>query len=186
MNAVYTGLVVHQPLIGLVLLYLLKLLPLMETLIAPLLSNYEADRRKPMPSKNHAFIQSNLTGILYAAYRKQYRIVTEIRIEINNSDYTPDVCVYPLIPFDSRHDEIRMTELPLTAIEILSPTQSVEELVAKFEVYFGAGVHSGWLVQPALQTIFLLTPDGKISVFHDDALVDPATGVELNLSEVFQ
>ncbi|WP_460907766.1 hypothetical protein [Spirosoma areae] len=52
----------------------------METLVAPLLSDYEADRRKPMPSKNHAFIQTNLTGILYA-YRKQYRIATEIRIE---------------------------------------------------------------------------------------------------------
>ena len=158
----------------------------METLVAPPLSDYETDRRKPMPSKNHAFIQSNLTGILYGDYRKNYRIVTEIRIEIDNTDYTPDVCVYPLIPFDSRHDQIRMTELPLTAIEILSPTQSVEELVAKFEVYFGAGVRSGWLVQPALQTIFLLTPDGKISVFHDEPLLDPTTGIELNLSEVFQ
>lgn len=157
----------------------------METLVAPLLSDYEADRRKPMPSKNHVFIQTNLTGILYA-YRKQYRIATEIRIDINGLDYTPDVCIYPLIPFDSRHDEIRMTELPITAIEILSPTQSVEELVAKFEVYFGAGIRSGWLVQPALQTIFRLTPDQKIAVFHDELLIDPITNIELNLSEVFQ
>ncbi|WP_460907764.1 Uma2 family endonuclease [Spirosoma areae] len=94
--------------------------------------------------------------------------------------------MYPLIPFDSRHDEIRMTELPLTAMEILSPTQSVEELVAKFDVYFGAGVHSDWLVQPSLQTIFLLTPDQKISVFHDASLIDPTNGIELNLSDVFQ
>ncbi|MBD2753378.1 Uma2 family endonuclease [Spirosoma validum] len=158
----------------------------METLVAPLLSDYEADRRKPMPSKNHAFIQMRISGTLFSCYASQFTILPEIRIEITGSDYTPDICIYPLIPFDSRHDEIRMTELPLTAIEILSPTQSVEELVAKFEVYFGAGVRSGWLVQPALQTIFLLTPDQKISVFHDELLVDPTTGIELNLSEVFQ
>ncbi len=157
----------------------------METLVAPPQSDYEADRRKPMPNKNHAFIQTNLTGILYS-YRKQYRIATEIRIEMNGLDYTPDICVYPLIPFDSRHDEIRMTELPLTAVEILSPTQSVEELVAKFEVYFGAGVRSGWLVQPALKTIFLLNPDNKIAVFHDEPLLDSTTGIELNLGDVFQ
>ncbi len=158
----------------------------METLVALPPYDYETDRRKPMPSKNHAIIQTNFTGILYAGYRKQYRIVTEVRIDIDGSDYTPDLCVYPQLPFDSRHDEIRMTELPITAVEILSPTQSVEELVAKFEVYFKAGVRSGWLVQPALQTVFLLTPDHKIAVFHDEPFLDPATGIGLDLTEVFQ
>ena len=158
----------------------------METLVAPLLSDYETDRRKPMPSKNHAIIQMRISGTLFSHYANQFTILPEIRIDINGSDYTPDICVYPLIPFDSRHDEIRMTELPLTAIEILSPTQTVEELVAKFEVYFGAGVRSGWLVQPALQTIFLLTPDNKISVFHGQPLLDPTTDIELDLGDVFQ
>lgn len=158
----------------------------METLVALPHYDYEADRRKPRPSKNHAIIQTNLTGLLYATYRKQYRILTEIRIEIETIDYTPDLCVYPLISFDSRHDEIQMTNLPLTAVEILSPTQAVDELIAKFEVYFKAGVGSGWLVQPALQTIFLLTPDGKIVPFHNEPLIDPTTGIELDLTDVFQ
>jgi Uma2 family endonuclease len=158
----------------------------METIVALPPYDYEADRRKPMPSKNHAIIQTNLTGLLYAAYRRQYRILTEIRIEIDTVDYTPDLCVYPLLSFDSRHDEVRMTELPLTAVEILSPTQAVDELTAKFEVYFKAGVGSGWLVQPGLQTIFLLTPDGQIAPFHNELLVDPTTGIELDLTEVFQ
>lgn len=158
----------------------------METLVAPALSDYEADRRKPMPSKNHAFIQMRISGSLFSRYASQFTILPEVRIDINDTDYTPDICVYPLIPFDSRHDAIRMTELPLTAIEILSPTQSVEELVAKFEVYFKAGVRSGWLVQPALQTIFLLTPDNKIAVFHDEPLTDPTTGIDINLGDVFQ
>lgn len=158
----------------------------METLVALPPYDYTADRHKSMPSKNHAIIQTNLTGLLYADYRKRFRILTEIRIEIDGSDYTPDIAIYPLLQFDSRHDEVRMTEVPLTAVEILSPTQAVEELVGKFEVYFKAGVGSGWLVQPSLQTIFLLTPDNKIAVFHDQPLIDHTTGIELNLSEVFQ
>lgn len=158
----------------------------METLVAPILSDYEIERRKPMPSKNHAIIQMRISGSLFSRYSSRFTILPEIRIEINDTDFTPDICVYPVIPFDSRHDEIRMTALPLTAIEILSPTQSVEELVAKFGVYFTAGVGSGWLVQPALQTIFLLTPDNKIAVFHDKPLVDPTTGIELDLNEVFK
>ncbi len=158
----------------------------METLVALPPYDYVADRGKPMPSKNHATLQMRISGSLFSRYANQFTILPEVRIDINDSDYTPDICVYPLLPFDSRHDEIQMTELPLTAVEILSPTQSVEELVAKFEVYFKAGVGSGWLVQPALQTIFLLTPDNKIAVFHDEPSADPTTGIEMNLSEVFQ
>ncbi len=158
----------------------------METLVAPLPVNYESDRRKPMPSKNHAIVQMRISGTLFSRYANQFTILPEIRIEIDHTDYTPDICIYPLLSFDSRHDEIRMTDLPLTAVEILSPTQSVDELLAKFEVYFSAGVQSGWLVQPALQTIFLLTPDTKIAVFHNEVLLDPTTDIHLNLSDVFQ
>lgn len=158
----------------------------METLVALPPYDYEADRRKPMPSKNHAIIQMRISGSLFSRYARQYTILPEIRIDINDADYTPDICIYPLIPFDSRHDEVRMTELPLTAVEILSPTQAVDELTAKFEVYFKAGIGSGWLVQPTLQTIFLLTPDGQTVPFYNELLVDPTTGIELDLIEVFQ
>ncbi len=158
----------------------------METLVALPPYDYETDRRKPMPSKNHAIIQMRISGSLFSRYARQYTILPEIRIDINDADYTPDICIYPLIPFDSRHDEVRMTELPLTAVEILSPTQAVDELTTKFEVYFKAGIGSGWLVQPTLQTIFLLTPDGQTVPFHNKLLVDPTTGIELDLTEVFQ
>ncbi|MEZ0538154.1 Uma2 family endonuclease [Fibrella arboris] len=158
----------------------------METIVALPPYDYEADRRKPMPSKNHAIIQMRISGSLFSRYSSRFTILPEIRVEINDAAYTPDICIYPLLTFDSRQDEVRMTELPLTAVDILSPTQAVDELMAKFEVYFKAGVGSGWLVQPSLQTIFLLTPDGKIVPFHNETLIDPTTGVELNLTEVFQ
>lgn len=158
----------------------------MEAAIALPLSAYEIERRKPMPSKNHGIIQTNITGLLYADYRKKFRIITELRIEIEGDDYTPDICIYPLMNFDSLHDEIRVKQVPLTAIEILSPTQGTEDLLEKFEVYFKAGIQSCWFVQPAMSTIFLLTPDKKIKVFHEEILTDPTNDISIDLQEVFQ
>ena len=41
-------------------------------------STYEIERGKPMPSKNHGIIQSNLSGLFYVNYRKQYRFMSEV------------------------------------------------------------------------------------------------------------
>lgn len=78
-----------------------------------------------------------------------------------------------------------MTEAPLTAIEILSPGQGFEVYESRFAVYFTAGVKSCWFVQPFLKTIFVLTPNGQIAVFHEEMLTDPATGITLDTKEIF-
>ena len=148
------------------------------------LSDYELERGKPMPSKNHAIVQSNLTFALMGGYRQKYRILPELTLEFGRR-YVPDICVYPNQPYEREHDQIRVTEPPLTAIEILSPKQNADEIMEKFDVYFGVGVKSCWFVMPPTDTVFILTPDRKIQVFHDETLTDAATGISIDLREVF-
>ena len=149
------------------------------------LSDYELERGKPMPSKNHAIVQSNLTFALMGGYRQKYRILPELTLEFGRR-YVPDICVYPNQPYEREHDQIRVTEPPLTAIEILSPKQGSEEIMKKFDAYFAHGVQSCWFVQPFTDTVFIFTPDKKIRVFHEETLTDPATGVSVDLNEIFQ
>ncbi len=54
-------------------------------------------------------------------------------------EIVPDLCLYPFQELDTRTDTIKMTEPPLCAIEILSPTQSIGDLLAKANPYFQYG-----------------------------------------------
>ncbi|MBC8111576.1 MAG: Uma2 family endonuclease [Verrucomicrobia bacterium] len=157
----------------------------METLEIVELTDYETERGKPMPSKNHGLVQSNIIGLLFAKYRSEYSFPTELTLEMGKN-YVPDICIYPKMTFDAQHDTIRMTQPPITAIEIVSPKQNADDIIEKFEVYFNNGVKSCWYIQPPMATVFIFTPDKKIKVFHEEMLTDAATGISIDLNEVFQ
>ena len=100
----------------------------------------------------------------------------------------PDIALYPSsVAFIPALDEVKMEEKPLGVIEILSPTQSLSELIEKSVKYFESGVKSYWLVLPALQNIYVFHAPGEYQMFtHKETLKDETLGIELNLKEVFK
>lgn len=148
---------------------------------------YEADRGKPMPSLNHSYIQNSILAELNIHFRKQFTFLPELTIEMPaKPNCVPDISIYPKMTVNFLHDKITYSEMPLTAIEIVSPTQSNDEILDKFERYFLAGVQSCWLVQPSLQAINVYSQIGKYQFFNADmTLIDPTTGIKLSLSELF-
>lgn len=117
-----------------------------------------------------------------------YILYGELTLRIDDEgDVTPDVCVYSGDSFDYEHDQSQVTEPPLVAVEILSPSQSVQELVAKGRRLLRAGVESVWGVQPPLRTVTVLTGERDVKTYdRDEILVDPATGIEIDLANVFR
>lgn len=117
-------------------------------------SQYEIERKKPMPSFNHGAIQANLI-VMLATFGKKYRVVSELSLDLSHWVSVPDLSIYPKRPLDVKNDIITMTEPPLCAIEIISPTQPLNDLVAKARAYFTHGVRSCWIVIPALENIYV-------------------------------
>lgn len=72
-------------------------------------------------SYHHAYISSNLIAKLHKL--KEYSVFSKLTLQIDK-DYVPDICLYPKrqVNFVSA-DILKMTEMPLLAIEILSPSQ---------------------------------------------------------------
>jgi len=134
------------------------------------------------PSVNHSYVQARLTTLL--GNYKQYSIFTELSIEIEGKEYVPDICVYPKREMDFFHDVIRMTELPLLAIEVLSPSQIMQELVDKIEIYLNTGIKSCWLVTPITCSITVIN-DKKNSKTFVDKVIDDKLNISLLLSEIF-
>ena len=145
--------------------------------------SYEEERGKPMPSRNHGRVQTNL--ILEFGHQQQFSTYSELTLFVAGTHYTPDISVYPREPADYRHDEASRADLPLVAIEIFSPSQSHQEVVEKAEVYLRNGVKSCWIVSPPLRTVTVLLPDGREEVFHRGVARDPVTGLMADLEKVF-
>jgi Uma2 family endonuclease len=152
------------------------------------LSDYEIERGKPMPSKNHSIIQSNIV-YLTGKYRRTYRFLSEISLELDYWQSTPDIGIFPPMSIDTRHDEIRLTDAPLGVIEILSPTQSMTELTDKAERYFEYGVKSVWIVIPTLDTVAVYSSPDDFTFFKrnkNKTLKDTVLGIEISVNEIFE
>ena len=119
-------------------------------------------------------------------YRDTFDIVSEVTLQSPNPSTVPDLSIFPSQPSNWTKDEIKVARVPFTVVEILSPLQSVTELIDKSLTYFSAGVKSYWLVQPMLRVIFVLLPGDEELVFHNEVLTDPTTGISIDLKKVFR
>ena len=151
------------------------------------LSDYERERGKPLPSLNHGIVQANIGFELKTRYGAQFRFMSEINIQVADRVMVPDIGIFPTMAMDMQHDEIVMSVLPLTTIEILSGNQSPNELVARAHAYFAAGVKSCWIVSPKMRNVAVYSAPGASKLYqHGQTLTDPATGIELPLGPLFE
>lgn len=147
-------------------------------------SDYEQERGKPMPSVNHSLTQTALIKALLR-YDDNYRIMSELTLELGELRITPDICVYPRFEVDFTQDRVRMTEPPLLAVEIESPSQSTQEQVDKARQMINAGTQAVWIVQPSLQTITVLTDTLTPRTFTQGMVKDDVTDIAVDLDAVF-
>lgn len=136
-----------------------------------------------MPSFNHGAIQANLIGEFIQ--QRNFRVCSELSLELGGQSLTPDLSIYPREPLNLRHDEIKRTDPPLVVVEILSPTQGHQSVMEKVDAYFRNGVKSCWIVSPPFRTITILKPDGTEDVIHSGVAKDPATGLTADVQAVF-
>jgi Uma2 family endonuclease len=151
-------------------------------------SAYEIERGKPMPSLNHSIIQGNLVFQLKLNYQDRYGILPELNVDVKApKDKVPDIAIYPVVEFVPGQDKIHVEEAPLSVIEILSPTQTISELIKKSAVYFQKGVKSYWLVIPEVRTIYVFNGLDEYEVFsRKEILKDEQLGIEVDLGEIFK
>ncbi len=157
----------------------------MDTLVTSFI-DYETERGKPMPSFNHSAIQVNAVMALASRYRTKYRFTSETSLELEGWGSTPDVLIFPPTPLNLKADKIRVKESPLGIIEILSPTQSLNDLVDKADLYFENGVNSCWIIIPSMGGVAVYSAPGKYTFFNENDIArDQVLGLEVPVSELF-
>jgi Uma2 family endonuclease len=149
--------------------------------------DYETERNKPIPTKLHGIIQTEIIFQLRLRYNDQYDFPTEVTLDTTPAS-VPDICVYPRKEeFDRKETPAKEPEMPITTIEIISPSQSLDELTQKaWKIYFPNGVKSAWIVMPAIKAISVLLPDDQNLLVNSGELTDPATGIQVSVDKIFE
>jgi Uma2 family endonuclease len=152
------------------------------------LSTYEIERNKPMPSRNHGKLQMRIGRLLLNQYENRFDIVSEPTLQMLERPRVPDLAFFNVQQSDWFDDETKITEVPQGVIEILSPSQSEQELISKFPPYFNLGVKTVWLVVPVFQTIYVFDSPRSYQTFTiaNPILKDTILDVELDLSKIFE
>ncbi|MEZ4662370.1 MAG: Uma2 family endonuclease [Caldilineaceae bacterium] len=145
-------------------------------------------------SFNHSTVQANLSYLLKRIGK--YTISVELSLDSSSLDKSefavkdeliPDLCVYPKRQLVKSDDILKMTEMPLIAIEVLSFRQFPSTLIEKFRAYFALGIQSCWLVDPLTQSIHVYASMDQWRTFGiDDDLALAEFGIAFPVAEVFE
>jgi len=154
------------------------------------------DEESDMGSINHSLAQVMIASLLVNDER--FTVLTELSLDISQHDFSkygvkakelkPDVCIYSNEVGYQESDIIKMTDMPLLAIEILSPTQGTKELKDKIHAYFDLGVKSCWLVIPDVKLISVYAKEGGFKNFDmsDTEVIDEVMDIRLPIQNVFK
>jgi hypothetical protein len=149
-----------------------------------------------MGSRNHSYFQMKLGARLLAL--DKFAVMSELSLDISNLDkkaqfnlkesaqeVRADLCLYPTQKINRLHDIIRMSEMPLSAIEIVSPRQGVFEITEKFKIFFELGVKSCWLVEPITGVITVFSSPDKARTFATGEVNDEILDIRLPIQDIF-
>lgn len=121
--------------------------------------------RMPPPQRKHGQISSLLNEALATYCRAKgirTRLVADIGYELSGTGVAPTVLAPDLsiLHTDDPSGSTYITDAPLLAVEIASPSQSRPFLQDKAELYLAAGTTLVWVVWPDSRTVDVWTQPG--------------------------
>ncbi len=134
-----------------------------------------------MPSFNHSFICNRLLQQLFT--NDQIEALPELTLNIEKG-ITPDISIYPKekVAPDFLNDYAKYPDMPVLAIEIISASQNIQDLLEKSKLLVQHNVKTVWTIEPFTNTIFVTTPSG-IQKFPSQVI--ESEGVTVDFKKIF-
>lgn len=147
---------------------------------------------RKMPTHEHGFIVAQLImlfGLYFRQRGQRANLGPEIRFEMPGDDENsrlPDLAIFtdPQRPIQSQGAVEEMADI---AIEVGSPDDSRNALIAKAEYYLAHGAKQAWIVYPKLRKIEIMTPD-DVEIYGVGDIIDGGDALPdftLDVAEIF-
>ena len=149
--------------------------------------------QKPMPQGKHSRLQSKLSAYINQVVEdlKIAYAFTELRCTFGGASIVPDVCVFRWERIPRDPDGLianKFLTYPDWTIEILSPRQSPNKVLANILHCIENGTELGWMLDPEEQNIFVISSDRRIQLLQGEQILPILNGIELELTanQVFE
>lgn len=141
----------------------------------------EEQEFEEMPSLNHSYLSWQISQQL--SENKEIAPLPELTLNIGKG-IVPDFSVYPLdkINPDFWHDVVKFPEVPVLAIEIVSPNQSVNILIEKADLLIENGVKTVWVIEPITKSIVVVSKNDK-QLFQNQEV--ESEGIKVDFRKIF-
>lgn len=137
-----------------------------------------------LPSYHHSYTKAKIIGALLKL--EKFTVFSELTLRIDEKNYMPSVCLYPKRDVDILlPDTLEVTEMPVLAIELLSQTQTIEEILDRFYAYFSAVIKSCWLVVPIGGAVIVYSSPEQAQRFTSGDIIDEQLNIQLPIQEIF-
>lgn len=126
-----------------------------------------------MPSLNHSYICLQILRQLLQ--NEKVEPLPELTLDIANgltldiaNGLTPDIAIFPKEQIHPNffRDVYKFQQMPVLAIEVISSSQTIEELLEKAAQLIQAGVKAVWTIEPHSRSVFVTTASEE-KLFHD-------------------
>jgi Uma2 family endonuclease len=141
-----------------------------------------------MPNYRHGELQTELILLLRFVLRENYTSLSPITFQGMSRRYTPDVVVYPkrTTPHDKTSRDYRVEQTaPLLAVEIISPDQTMYDMVLKCSEMLASGVEECWIVEPANETVTVCRKDRQFVRHRGEVLEYALCTQPITVDEIF-
>jgi Uma2 family endonuclease len=135
-----------------------------------------------MPTYNHSYICLEI--IIQILALQKFRPLPELTLNIGKG-ITPDISVYPveLAPQPNFFSDItRYDKMPLLAIEVISPSQNIQDLLEKAQMLTESGTNTVWTIEPFSHSIWVTTTEGT-KLFHNTVI--ESEGISVDFQKIF-
>lgn len=139
-----------------------------------------------MPTIQHGVLQLSLITIIAPLLTNDVKIVPPITFRGLEQKYTPDASIYfsAVLAAFFRLEEIAPP--PLIAIEIISPGQTIAQMVKKCEGMIASGVEECWIVEPANESITVCTKERRFVRHEGETLMNRFLREPLSVDAIFR
>ena len=134
-----------------------------------------------MPSLNHSYICLQILRQLLQ--NEKIDPLPELTLDIANG-LTPDISIFPKEQVQPNffHDVSKFQQLPVLAIEVISSSQTIQELLEKATQLVKSGVKTVWTVEPHSRSVFVTTQTEQ-KLFHNEVVENE--GIKVDFAKVF-
>ena len=142
----------------------------------------EDDKKdEEMPSLNHSYISIQILRQLLE--NEKIEPLPELTLDIDNG-LTPDISIFlkEQIQPNFFHDVSKFQQMPVLAVEVISSSQTIQELLEKAAQLVDAGVKVVWTIEPHSKSVFVTTPSEE-KLFHDEVVENES--IKVDFAKVF-